>query len=92
LKSPATGWVGCVDFGWPDREAVLECDGYTSNAPPDHFSVDRRRWSAINAAGWGLAVVTWFDVTEDPAYVIGLVRRLLGIESADQAERALLAS
>jgi hypothetical protein len=92
LKSPATGWVGSVDFGWPDLQAVLECDGYASNAPRDHFRLDRRRWSAITAAGWGLAVVTWFDVTEDPEYVLGLVRRLLGIESADQAELARIAS
>jgi hypothetical protein len=30
-------------------------------------------------------VVSWFDVTTDPAYVVELVRRLLGVESAEGA-------
>jgi hypothetical protein len=92
LKSPATGWVGCVDFGWPELQSVLECDGYQANASRDHFCLDRRRWSAIAASGWGLAVVTWFDVTQDPAYVVALVRRLLGLDTTQDAGLMRVAS
>lgn len=71
-------WIGRVDFAWPDHKVILECDGYGFHAAKDPFQRDRRRWSAITAAGWQLVVVTWFDVTRDPAYVLGVVREVLG--------------
>jgi len=72
------GWIGFVDFAWPDHRVVLECDGYEFHAAREPFQRDRRRWSAISAAGWQLVVVTWFDVTRDPAYVVSLMREVLG--------------
>ncbi|HWA65315.1 MAG TPA: type IV toxin-antitoxin system AbiEi family antitoxin domain-containing protein [Mycobacteriales bacterium] len=90
LKSSATGWVGFVDFAWPQLRAVLECDGYAYHSSREYFRRDRRRWTAITAAGWRLAVVTWFDVTQDPAYVVTAVRRLLdlGAEANTNVTRA----
>jgi very-short-patch-repair endonuclease len=69
-----------VDFGWPQLKAILECDGYDFHASREPFQKDRRRWSAISSAGWRLGVVTWFDVTRDPIYVVTLVRELLALE------------
>jgi very-short-patch-repair endonuclease/predicted transcriptional regulator of viral defense system len=77
FRHPRTGWVGRVDFAWLTRQVILECDGYEFHSGPSSFRQDRRRWSAINRAGWRCAVVTWFDVTGDPGYVASLVRDLL---------------
>jgi very-short-patch-repair endonuclease len=73
----AEGWIGRVDFAWPDHKVILECDGYEFHAARSLFQRDRRRWSALVAAGWRVAVVTWLDVVGDPTYVVKLVRDLL---------------
>jgi hypothetical protein len=77
FKHPRTGWVGFLDFAWPTRRTALECDGYEWHADREPFQKDRRRWSALNRAHWRSGVVTWFDVTCDPVYVVDLVRDLL---------------
>jgi len=80
FEHPRTGWVGYLDFAWPSRRVALECDGYEWHAEREPFQRDRRRWSALNRATWRSGVVTWFDVTGDPAYVVALVRDLLECE------------
>jgi len=78
LVHPATGWRGRLDFAWPELCVALECDGYEWHAGRDAFQGDRRRWSTLNRMDWKSGVVTWFDVTADPFYVVGLVADLLG--------------
>ena len=85
LKHPRTGWIGYLDFAWPSRLVALECDGYEWHADREPFQKDRRRWSAINRAHWKSGVVTWFDVTCDPAYVVALVADLLDEQGATRA-------
>jgi hypothetical protein len=77
LRHRRTGWVGFLDFAWPSVLAALECDGYEFHADRAAFQKDRRRWTALQRAGWNCAVVTWFDVTRDPAYVVSVARELL---------------
>lgn len=77
LEHPTTGWVGYLDFAWPSLRVALECDGYEWHADREAFQKDRRRWSALNRAGWLSGVVTWHDVVADPDYVVALVRDLL---------------
>jgi predicted transcriptional regulator of viral defense system len=77
ILSEAKGWIGRVDFAWPDARLVLECDGFEHHSSLDAFNRDRRRWSALTRAGWRVAVVTWHDVVSDPSYVVGLVSDLL---------------
>jgi hypothetical protein len=74
---PTRGWVGYVDFAWPELRAVLECDGYEYHSSRGPFQKDRRRWTAIGGSGWRLAVLTWFDVMGDPDYAIAAIRELL---------------
>ena len=75
--------MGYLDFAWPTVRVALEADGYEFHSDRGVFQSDRRRWSAINRAGWRGGVVTWFDVTRDPSYVVELVRDLLaGAERA----------
>jgi len=77
----ASGWRGRLDFAWPQLRVALECDGYEFHAAREPFQGDRRRWSTLSRAGWHVGVVTWFDVTRDPAYVVQLVRDLLALEA-----------
>lgn len=74
---PSRGWIGYMDFAWPELRAILECDGYEYHASRDSFQKDRRRWTAVSGSRWNIAVVTWFDVTCDPEYVVAAVHDLL---------------
>jgi hypothetical protein len=78
VKHPGTGWRGYLDFAWPLLRVALECDGYEWHAARDPFQRDRRRWSTLSRMDWKCGVVTWFDVTAHPAYVVTLVADLLG--------------
>jgi hypothetical protein len=77
LVHPATGWRGYLDFAWPELKVALECDGYEWHAAREPFEKDRRRWSTLNRMRWRSGVVTWFEVTQDPDYVVALVADLL---------------
>jgi Protein of unknown function (DUF559) len=66
-------WIGRVDFAWPEARLVLECDGFEHHSRYDAFNRDRRRWSALQRAGWRVVVVTWHDVVNDPTYVVEIV-------------------
>ena len=85
LRHPRTGWIGYVDFAWPSLRVVLEADGYEYHAERGVFQSDRRRWSAMSRADWRSGIVTWFDVTRDPEYVVALVRDLLASAAANRA-------
>lgn len=77
LACSSTRWSGRLDFAWPASKVALECDGYAWHAERSQFEKDRRRWSTLTRMGWRVAVVTWFDVTADPGYVVALVADLL---------------
>lgn len=78
LAHAASGWRGYLDFAWPQLKVALECDGYEWHAERVPFQKDRRRWSTLSRLDWRCGVVTWFDVTCDPSYVVTLVAELLG--------------
>lgn len=78
LEHRPSGWRGHLDFAWPALRVALECDGYEWHAAREPFQKDRRRWSTLSRMHWHCGVVTWFDVTADPAYVVRLVADLLG--------------
>jgi hypothetical protein len=88
----AEGWIGRVDFAWPDRKIIVECDGYEFHAAREPFQRDRRRWSALTAADWQLVVLTWFDVTRDPEYVVRLLRQVFGEPQFSHTNVARVAS
>jgi hypothetical protein len=73
------GWLGYLDFAWPAHKVALECDGYEWHSSRDMFEKDRLRWSTLSRLDWKCGVVTWFQVTTEPEYVVHLVADLLGI-------------
>lgn len=69
-----------VDLVWPDRCLVVEADGFGPHGrhERERFEDDRRRTADLIAAGYTVLRFTWRQLTEDPAWVLGHVRRALG--------------
>lgn len=55
------GFVGRVDFAYPDRRIALEYDGLW-HGEPGQFAKDRRRINRLTAAGWRVVFVTAADL------------------------------
>ena len=78
-----------VDFQWPERRLMVETDGYRDHGGRRAFESDRRRDQQLIAGGWQVVRFTWRQITREPAYVEGILRRLLGAhaERANKRER-----
>jgi very-short-patch-repair endonuclease len=57
----ARGFVGRVDFAWPDRRVAVEYDGLW-HAEPGQFARDRQRLNRLQAAGRRVVFVTAADL------------------------------
>jgi len=68
-------FVARVDFGWPAHRLALEYDG-AWHAEPGQFARDRRRLSALAAAGWRVVFVTASDV-HHPEVLLARLRAAL---------------
>jgi very-short-patch-repair endonuclease/predicted transcriptional regulator of viral defense system len=66
-----------VDFMWPGVKAIVETDGRKYHATDRAFESDRRRDQRLARAGWRCVRVTWRQVHDEPAWVVGLVADLL---------------
>jgi hypothetical protein len=85
LPEPATQWTpewlspsnGRVDFAYPDRRLIVECDGRRWHSMFHSFEIDRLRDNAAQLAGWRLLRFTWSEVAENPERVVHSVGRML---------------
>jgi REase_MTES_1575/Transcriptional regulator, AbiEi antitoxin len=66
-----------VDFLWRDAKLIVETDGAAVHHTRTAFERDRRRDAELTAAGYRVVRITWRQLTEDPAAVIAILRRLL---------------
>lgn len=57
------GWLR-LDLSWPDRQVVVEYDGFAAHTSAAAFTRDRRRWRALTAGGWDVHPVTHADLRE----------------------------
>lgn len=73
---------GRVDFAYVDEQIVMEADSRRWHGLFDAFNIDRRRDIAAQLAGWIVLRITWQMITEEPAFVVGSVRRALEMRSA----------
>jgi very-short-patch-repair endonuclease len=71
------GRVYRVDFAWPDRRVVIECDGFRWHGQHASWKRDRRRIAAIERGGWQVVIVTWEDVTRHRIETLERVRLAL---------------
>ena len=66
-----------VDFWWPELGLVVETDGLTYHRTPQQQAKDRRRDQAHVAAGLTVLRFTHSQIKHEPAYVRGVLARLL---------------
>jgi very-short-patch-repair endonuclease len=77
IRDRQGGFVARVDFCWPDRRLVVEADGFAFHSDRAAYRRDRGRLNELERLGWRVLRFTWEDVTQRPAYVIGLVQECL---------------
>lgn len=87
-----TGWRGNVpvacgsetyvlDAVFDDLKIALEMDGYKYHRQENRaqFHRDRRKWTSLTADGWIVLHFTWEHVTEDPEWVVAMVRQAVAM-------------
>ncbi len=73
----ADGFVGRVDFAWPEAKVALEYEGRW-HGERQQVARDRRRLNRLTAAGWTVVFVTAEDLF-DPGRLIARVAAALGL-------------
>lgn len=71
------GFIGRVDFCWPEYRTVAEADGalkYTGQGA-DRARAQLARDEKLHDAGWGTFHFTWREIYHDPDPTIGRLRR-----------------
>jgi very-short-patch-repair endonuclease len=66
-----------VDALWPDERVIVELDGARFHRTRRGFEADRRRDSALAAAGYVVIRVTWRRLHEEPRTLTDELRRLI---------------
>jgi very-short-patch-repair endonuclease len=74
-----------VDFLWREAGLAVEVDGYAFHASLERFEGDRVRDADLAARGILVIRVTWRQIRDEPAAVIGRVARALGRAEARAA-------
>jgi very-short-patch-repair endonuclease/predicted transcriptional regulator of viral defense system len=64
-----------VDFLWRRLKLVVEVDGYAFHSTRGAFERDRRRDADLQAAGFRVLRLTWRQIADEPAAVVGLLAR-----------------
>ena len=65
------------DFVWPEQRLIVETDGWQAHGTRQAFENDRRRDAHLIAAGWRPLRLTWKRLTNEPAEVADLLRKLI---------------
>ncbi len=65
-----------VDAFWPARRLVVELDSWEFHRGRRAFERDRERDAVLQAAGYRVIRITWRRLTQHPAEVATLIRRL----------------
>lgn len=73
------GWIGTVDFAWPERRLVVETDGGAFHDSITDREEDERRDRALEREGWTVLRFNWNDVTKRPTSVVRTVKRALAV-------------
>jgi very-short-patch-repair endonuclease len=59
-----------VDFMWPERDLIVEVDGYAFHSSRAAFERDRCRDAELQAQGWRVIRVTWRQIVDEPEAVV----------------------
>jgi very-short-patch-repair endonuclease len=77
LKPDAAGaWIGPyrVDFLYEAERLVVEVDGYRYHRTRERFVRDRRRRADLQARGYEVFVITWFDLVDEATVTMTRLR------------------
>jgi very-short-patch-repair endonuclease len=76
-------WDRChrLDFCYPAHNLIIEVDGRKWHASRERFQLDRHRDNSALLEGKRVIRFTWEDVIRDEPYVVGTVRKALGIQA-----------
>jgi very-short-patch-repair endonuclease/predicted transcriptional regulator of viral defense system len=66
-----------VDFLWRSQQLVVEVDGFTYHSSASAFERDRRRDTAITAAGFRVMRVSWRQIQEEAVATAAAVAQAL---------------
>ena len=80
--------IGRVDF-LIGRRLIIEADGAAFHNDPDHFENDRKRDQMALSLGYVVIRVTWRQLQDDWASVLGLCERPKESREADPCENQL---
>jgi very-short-patch-repair endonuclease len=69
-----------VDFLWREQRVIVELDGWEGHRMRSSFEADRARDSQLRVMGYTVVRFTWRQLTEEPAFVVATVRKLLAAE------------
>jgi very-short-patch-repair endonuclease len=77
VNVPVAGFT--VDFFWPANRLIVEVDGYRFHGHRRAFENDRRRQTALVAAGHKVIRVTWRQIRDEPLAVIAAIAQALSL-------------
>jgi very-short-patch-repair endonuclease len=66
-----------VDFLWPEKNLIVEVDGWEDHGTRSAFESDRERDAYLTALGYRVVRFTWGQVTQHGPYVARTVRAIL---------------
>jgi very-short-patch-repair endonuclease len=72
----AQRFIGRVDFRWMNKRVVVEVDGPQHRAPLDRRA-DRERDRALEAQGWHVIRIPWWELVYEPEKVVARLRAAL---------------
>jgi hypothetical protein len=64
-----------VDALWRDKKLIVELDSWTHHRGRTAFESDRRKYGALQLAGYIVLPITWRRLEQDPGAVAEMIRR-----------------
>ena len=73
------GQLYFLDIALLALRIAIEIDGYQTHRAENRkqFEQDRGKWSRLTAAGWRVLHFTWLQLTEEPDWVVAVIRRTM---------------
>lgn len=80
-----TSVVARVDFAYPELKLAIEADGLAYHSGRTRFQRDRTRYNQLTSLGWSIIRITWEDLTQRPADIIALIRKMIDRQQFSKA-------
>jgi very-short-patch-repair endonuclease len=78
----AEKWIARVDFAYPRLKIIIELDGRRHWLAKLEHEADLTRDAKLTAAGWHVIHFTWKQITQEPEFVVAILRQLLDTAAA----------